>query len=158
MKAISEKGSGHSPLQGIATPFPAGTRDYVQDNSFSSVAGSAPWDRASHIQPKFEAGWEVVQRSRAEMISHVLHWEKRAVTSHGPLVTPCDSDRAYHFEGCVRKSFSILEVLLYSLHGTFITIYLQTVDGDSAQPMKTLQAYTPVLPAHSFFPQTLPPR
>ena len=48
--------AGHSPLQGSATPFPAGTRDYVQDNSFSSVAGSAPWDRASHIQPKFEAG------------------------------------------------------------------------------------------------------
>ncbi|KAF6131051.1 hypothetical protein HJG60_007952 [Phyllostomus discolor] len=51
IKAISEKGSGHSPLEGITIPFPA-TTDCVWDNSPSSAAaGRALPDRAPHIEP-----------------------------------------------------------------------------------------------------------
>ena len=39
LKAISEKGLGHSSLQGIATPFPAGTIDCVWDDSFHPQLG-----------------------------------------------------------------------------------------------------------------------
>ena len=49
IKVVSEEGSGHSPLEGIATPFPAGTTDCIQDDLFSSTeAGRAPQDSASH--------------------------------------------------------------------------------------------------------------
>ena len=42
---------GHSPLEGISTPFPVGTTDYVWDNLFSSaVATIAPWVGASHTE------------------------------------------------------------------------------------------------------------
>ena len=49
IKAASEKGSGHSPLEGIATPFPAGTTDCVWDDLFSSAAaGRAPLAGVPH--------------------------------------------------------------------------------------------------------------
>ena len=39
IKAVLEKVSGHSPLEGISTPFPTGTTDCVQDDSFHPGPG-----------------------------------------------------------------------------------------------------------------------
>ena len=48
-KSFLENGSGNSPVEGITTPFPARTTDFVWDNLLSSaVARRAPRDGVSH--------------------------------------------------------------------------------------------------------------
>ena len=51
-KAIWEKDSGHSPLEGITTPFPAGQQDCTWDDLFTICSGredSAGWSSSHTI-------------------------------------------------------------------------------------------------------------
>ena len=85
IKVVWEKGLGHYPLEGITTPFPAGTTDCVRDDLFSSaVARRALLDGVSlTIDPVCGLSFhsldsvfhraEIFNFSEAQLINYFFH-------------------------------------------------------------------------------------